>query len=126
MSRHPQPAKTGVTSALLHHLQGHDPKQPDSRTPNRKKTGLNTPLSCKNEFFLSADQTGISDLSGFFTNDDLSILSLQCGCWEPLAAETKRPLMAKQRSRGYALSTFPLPQRPDVRLALSMSHNWWE
>ena len=42
---------------------------PDLGIPNRKKTGLNTPLSCKYEYFLSADQTGISELSEFFTDD---------------------------------------------------------
>ncbi len=44
-------------------------RQPDSGTPNRKKTERNTLLSCKNKHCLSTDPTEISDPSGFSTDD---------------------------------------------------------
>ena len=45
-------------------------RRPDSGIPNRKKIGLNTLYPCKTKYFLSANQTNISRLCRFFTDDE--------------------------------------------------------
>src|SRR3546814_14827296 len=47
--------------------ENHEPAK--TGIPKRKKAGLDTRLSCKTDYFITADQLDVSAASGFFTGD---------------------------------------------------------
>src|SRR3546814_7295001 len=51
--------------------ENHEP--PKIGIPKRKKAGLDTRLSCKTDYFITADQPNVSATSGFFTGDYLPL-----------------------------------------------------
>lgn len=55
--------------------ENHEPSK--TGIPKRKKAGLHTRLSCKIDYFRSADQIAVSAASGFFTGDKQAIQA--CG-----------------------------------------------